>query len=530
MLDFTANQAALEKSLAKSKAYNAAHASETDKVEGNGQNKNNGSAPNGGAKSQSNHKDTGAPKLPSQQGLLFKNGKDYGLNPDVARPETNKVPKTASAQDDAKKNKKSQGLNPDDPSAVSQDKSKNILDAINGANPGAIGHVLEKALQSMIMLKMMDKLTSPAGILSMASGGMGGALQGLAGSVGLSPMLGALNGVMPALSTSNILNGTGTDTLHNGMMGMINNVAVGALAVSEIAAATSTASTITDAIGAIAEGTLDAIDAVAAFGGPAFGLKPGSLASKIALIGPNANINTVVNVNGVLVNASIITSPNPHATAKIPILSGLEHVEIASAAISDITGTLSDALGTDNPIGQALGSISDVTNGVSNLAGTFSNISSFTPSALGGIVNGGIAGVVDGGLNKILGFPMSGLLGNVTSLLPNIGGSIKSALSGLGASGANVADLTEGLTNATKALSLSKVAHTTASNIFGEARAEAIENAVNGLANVVANVGSAMTMVTAFGDRVHCSLPIASAITAAAAAAGQNIIGLGQRI
>jgi len=505
-------------------------ATERDKVEGDGQNKNNGSAPNSGAKSQSNHLDSGSPKLPSKQGLLFKNGTDYGLNPAVAREETNKVNKQASAQADVKKIKKSQGLDPDDPSAVSQDKSKNILDAINGANPGAVGHVLQKALQSMIMLKMMDKLTSPAGILSMASGGMGGALQGLAGAVGVSPMLGALNKVMPGIASGSILNETGKDTLHTGMMGMLDNVAVGALAVSEVAAAVSTASTISDAVGAIAAGALDAIDAVAAFGGPAFGLKPGSLAAKIALVGPNANINTTVNINGVLINAFVVTSANPLSNSRIPILNGMEHIDIATGAVSDIAGTLSNALGMDNPIGKALGSVSDVTAGISNLAGAFSNIGSFTSASLGGVVNDGIAGVVDGGLTKILGFPMSELLSNVSSLLPGIGGTITSSLAGLPGAGAIAGNISEGLTNATKALSLSKVAHTTASNIFGQARAEAIEHGVNSLANVVANVGSAMSMVTAFGDSIHCSLPNAVAAASNVLAAGENIIGLGQRV
>jgi hypothetical protein len=365
---------------------------------------------------------------------LFTSGTSWGTS-SVAQANTSEVKKDASPIKKAKTVKKDQSggkLDPDHPSAVSQDMEKNILDAAMAANPNALGHVLQKSLQSMVMLKMMDKVTSPAGILSMASGGMGGALQGLAAGVGISPMLGALNGVMPALSVSGLLNGTGTDTLHNGMMGMLDNVAVGALAASEIASAVSSASTISEAMGAIIDGAADALDAVAAFGGPAFGLTPGSLAAKIALVGPSGRVNTTVSCGGILVNATIITSQNPHLTQRIPVLTGMEHIEIATAAVSDITGVLSDVLGVNNVVGDILGTVSDVTGGISDLAGAFSNISSFTPGALGGIVNGGIDGVIDGGLTKILGFPMSGLMANVSSLLPGIGGSITSSLSGLG--------------------------------------------------------------------------------------------------
>ena len=508
--------------------------SEVDRAEGTGDNKINLSLYGfqGSAKSAATVNSDGSPVPPPKEAILFKTGTSWGENKPIATPETSKVAKEASPVKKAKEVKKDQSggkLDPDHPSAVSQDMSQNILDATMAANPNALGHVLSKALQSMVMLKMMDKLTSPAGILSMASGGMGGGLQNLAKGVGVSSMLGAMNKVMPALASSGILNDTGKDTLHHGMMGMLNNVAVGALAVSEVAAATQTASTITDAMGAIAEGTLDAIDAVAHFGGPAFGMKPGSLASKIALVGPSGKVTTTVNVNGVRVNATIITSPNPLATKNIPILKGTEHIEIATAAVSDITGTLSDALGPNNVVGKALGTVSDVTGGIADLSSTFRNISSFSPASLGGIVNGGISGVIDGGLNKILGFPMSGLLGNVSSLLPQIGGSITSSLSQLGSIGASVGNLTEGLTNATKALSLSKAAHNVAQNIFGEARAESIANAVGSLSSAVAAVGTPMSMVTAFGDRIHCSLPVEHAAKTAARAA-QNIVGSGLRI
>jgi hypothetical protein len=490
----------------------------------------------GSAKSASVMNDDGSPvKPPAVSGALtFKTDTNWGTNPEIAREKTSEVSKEASAVDHSRKVKKEQSngkLDPDHPSAVSQDQSMSILDAGMAANPAALGNVLQKAMQSMVMLKMMDKLTSPAGILSMASGGMGGALQGLAGSVGLGSMLGALNQVMPKLSTSGLLNGSATDMLHTGMMGMMNNVAVGALAAHEVAAAHSRASTIKGAMTAIHSANgIDAIDAVLDFGGPAFGLTPGSLASKIAVTLPNNTLRTSGVYKGVRVDTTIVASPNPHSTARIPKLTGLEHVEIATTAVSNITGDLSHTLGVNTTIGGALGSISDITSGVSSgIGGALTKLSAFSHTDLGGIVNGGMAGVASGGIQKILGFSMDSLLSNATSLLPGIGGSITSTLAALPAAGANAGNLTKGLTNATKALGLSKAAHNVASNIFGQARSEAVASAVDSTANLAAAVNGPITMVTAFGDRIT-SAPVTNKLKSAIQVGAQHIIGSGQRI
>jgi hypothetical protein len=474
--------------------------------------------------------DDSSPNLPSNRAdFLSKLGLSYGTNANTGRPSTSKIKPDASAVHNAQENKAKQGLPQDHPTAASQDPSQSIHDAILAADPSATAAIfLKKALQSMVMLKMMDKLTSPAGILSMASGGLGGALQGLAGGVGLGNMMGALNSVMPGLAVSGLLSGSATQALHNGMMGMLNNVAVGALAASEIASATNTSSNISNAMQAIAAGSADAVDAVAQFGGPAFGLQPGSLASKIALVGPSGYVSTQSNIGGVLINTTVQTSPIPHLTQNIPVLNGLEHVAIATAAVSNITGTLSDALGVSSSIGNALGSISDVTAGVSNLAGAFGNIGSFGPSSLAGVVNGGIAGIVDGGLSKILGSPLSGLLGNVTSLLPNISGTIQSNISAFPQTSINVGKMTSTMTNATKAMALSKAAHNVAQNIFGKARAEHIADAIGATANLAAAVGGPISMITAFGDRITSS-PI-NALKSIVNTGTQVVVGNGLRL
>jgi hypothetical protein len=413
----------------------------------------------------------------------------------------------------AEKQKQNPKLDPKHPSIVSQDSAKNVHDAFMSANPQSLGAVLTKAMQSMIMLKMMNKMTSPAGILSMASGGIGGALQGMAGAVGLGSMMGALNQVMPQLSVSGLLNGSATDALHTGMVGMMNNVAVGALSAAEIRAAQSTVSTVAYAMNAIASGNPSgAIDAVATFGGPAFGLQPGSLAAKIALVGPSGTVKTSGIYNGVKIYTTVTTSPNPHLTSNIPILTGAEHVAIAAAAVSNIAGGLSDALGVDNPVGSTLnfvsgatGAVSDLTAGAASLASGLPGINSFTHTALGGIINGGIDNIVSAGLNKVLGVPVSGLLGAASSLLPGIGGSINDTISK--AAGINIdgGKINTAMQNATKALALSRAEFNVAQNIFGASRAEAIVQAVDSAANLASTIGGAISHVTAFGDIIHSS-------------------------
>ena len=83
-------------------------------------------------------------------------GTNEGIGPKVSKTST--ISKEASAVDAAKKAKKDQGADTDHPTAASQDKGKNIHDAIMAADPSATGQILKKALQSIVMLKMMDQL------------------------------------------------------------------------------------------------------------------------------------------------------------------------------------------------------------------------------------------------------------------------------------------------------------------------------------------------------------------------------------
>ena len=416
-----------------------------------------------------------------------------------------------SVKDKHTEDNKGKPTEPKNPTAGASVAAK-IHDALLEVDPSQIAAPLKMALQSMNMIRMMDNMTSPAGILAMASGGIGGALGGLAGAVGLGGVQNALNGAMAGLSAVADVTNTMQNALQGGMMGMISGAAQGVFHPAELAQTIESASILHTAMNEIASGSAYAIDAVAQFGGPAFGLTPGSLEAKIALLGPGGQMTHTQIINGVRVNTYIQTSSIPMNNWNMPKLNGLEHVAIAAGAISDIAGSLSDLMGVDNPIGDALGQASDALGDVADvaaiaggvghigsmvgglmqggpasiagglaLAGTAANVlggaaAALSADGLAGALSNGIGGIVDGGLNKILGVTggLGGLLGNVTSLLPNMAGNIQSLVAQIPDIGLPSARIIENQSQKIKALALSKTATNAARNIFEAPQAAAI--------------------------------------------------------
>jgi len=499
-----------------------------------------------------------APLPSSTLPIFVTSGTNYGRIASYGNEKDSKIKDpNANAQDKVKAKLKQDNsgahTDPSNPTAASQDKGKNIHDALMAADPQQAAAVLKKALQAMIMLKQMDKLTSPAGILAMATGGLGGALSGVAGAVGLGGLQNALNGAMGGIAAGGLLAASAQNALQSGMMGMLNGVAAGALHPAEIAKAVDTATTVAHAMSAITTGSPYAVDAVAQFGGPAFGLTPGSLAAKISLLGPGGQLQTISTVNGVRVTTTIYTSTNPTALHSMPVLNSIEHVAIGAAAISDIAGGLSDALGVNNPIGSALGTAADALGAASDAAsivagaarvsslvnnvmgqglGSISTATNIAAGALGAtglanIVNGGIGNIVSGGLTKILGVDTSGLLGAVGTLLPNMAGNINGVLN----SHLPKTTLNSGAINAmaqeqTKVLALTKAASGAAKNIFGQAQAEAIADLAGKAAGLAAQVGS-FRAVTPFGDVVHSIAAGVAVAEVAGSAIGSISQGIG---
>jgi hypothetical protein len=444
-----------------------------------------------------------------------------------------------SVKDKHTEDNKGKPTEPKNPTAGASVAAK-IHDALMEVDPGQIAAPLKMALQSMNMIRMMDNMTSPAGILAMASGGIGGALGGLAGAVGLGGVQNALNGAMGGLSAIAGVTSTMQNALQGGMMGMISGAAQGVFDPAELAQTIESASILHTAMNEIAVGSAYAIDAVAQFGGPAFGLTPGSLEANIALLGPGGQMTYTQIINGVRVNTYIQTSSIPMNNWNMPNLNGLEHVAIAAGAISNIAGSLSGLIGVDNPIGGALGQASDalgdvadvaaIAGGVGNigsmvgglmqggpasiagglaLAGTAANVlggaaAALSADGLAGALSNGIGGIVDGGLNKILGVTggLNGLLGNVTSLLPNMAGNIQSLVAQIPNVGLPSAIIIENQLQKIKALALSKTAANAARNIFEAPQAAAIGELVGMTAGLASAVGSFKAM-TPFGDIVH---------------------------
>jgi hypothetical protein len=468
-----------------------------------------------------------------------------------------------SVKDKHTEDNKGKPTEPKNPTAGASVAAK-IHDALLEVDPDQIAAPLKMALQSMNMIRMMDNMTSPAGILAMASGGIGGALGGLAGAVGLGGVQNALNGAMQGLGAIADVTSTMQNALQGGMMGMISGQAQGVFHPAELAQTIESASILHTAMNEIASGSPYAIDAVAQFGGPAFGLMPGSLEAKIALLGPGGQMTHTQIINGVRVNTYIQTSSIPMNNHYMPKLNGLEHVAIAAGAISDIAGSLSDLMGVDNPIGNALGQASDLLGDVSDvagiagsigniggmvgglmqggpasiagglaLAGTAANVlggaaSALSAGGLAGALSGGIGGIIDGGLDKILGITggLGGMLGNVTSLLPNMAGNIQSLVDQAPNIGLPVGRILENQSQKIKALSLSKTATNAARNIFEAPQAAAIGELVGMTAGLASAVGS-FKAITPFGDIVHSVAAGAAIGEIAGSAIGSVAQGLG---
>lgn len=486
---------------------------------------------------------------------LYKTSNDYGNNSSVGTPTTSTVDKTTNAVDKAKdvKDKNNSDPNkPNNPTIASQSKDKDVHSTIKASDPQLVGQVLKKALDAMIMLKMMDKLTSPAGIHSMTSGGIGGALGALAGKVGLGAMQGSLNNVMPQLSQSGLLTSSLQTSFHDGMIGMMSGQPVGALHPNVINQSLATATAISYATTAIASGNSGtAVDAVAAFGGPAFGLTPGSLASKIALLGPGGVLQTSAVINGVKVNTTIVTSQNPMTTSNIPTLNGMEHVSIAGTSAGVMSGDFSTALKVSNPINPAIYTssaaminpqtmvigaaamvkiVSGIMSGGPNTISTAINAPAglLTSSGVGGILNNGVGGIISAGLTNILGVGTSGLLGSVTKLLPGIGGNISGTISShLPKTSLNSGSINSLMTQATKALSLSRAAFNVAKNIFGQARSEQIASAVEKTQQNAATAGGSYSYITPMGDSVTSSIAGVPTLAPAGSAIGSIVRGAG---
>ena len=462
-----------------------------------------------------------------------------GSNSKLGGPELRPKDEDANAQDKTRdaigKENKGKHTDPTNPTAGSQDPSKNIHDALMGADPQQAAAVLKKALQAMVMLKMMDKLTSPAGILKMAAGGIGGGLAGLAGGFGMGAIQNALNGAMGGIAGSNLLPRSQMQALQYGMMGMMSGVPQGHCHHTEIMRAADTAYTLRTAMNEIRTGSPYAVDSVASFGGYDFGLTPGSLESRIALLGPGGTLRTTSVINGVRVNTVVYTNPYPQYYHMHPKLNGLEHVAISVGAISDVAAGVSNLLGVDSPVGNALGDAANVLadasdivgsagalsrsisnfhmGGVNSLASTATNTlgRAVSGAALASAIGGNIGNIIDGGLSKILGVNTGGLLGAVGSLLPGIAGNIKGTISNhLPKTSLSAGNINNLMQQHTKSLALTRSASAAAKNIFGKAQAESIAS-MAGQASLIASKVGSFSVTTPFGDQITAS--VANAVT-----------------
>jgi hypothetical protein len=368
--------------------------------------------------------------LPTKEQLLSKKGKEWGRNIKLGKEEdpTDKKANAQKIAKDEKKENNAKNINPDNPTAAAAPKSKEIHDAILEVDPSNVAGSVQKALHCMVTLKMMDKLTSPAGIAEMAAGAMGGALGNIAGALGGPDLACALlKGAMPAL-TGGVMNRAGISMLNGAIGGMLDGSSVGALSIDSVVGAASTAASIAAASSAIYNPNM-VLTTAASIGGPTLGMDPTSLSYALALTTPGMKIKKSQIIKGIVIESTltVLDSTIYDQLGNIPRFTGTEHVEIAQAHVAPLTAGLNSAIYSGLGATLSGGSLQDIAK-FAIAGGIGGAVGSALGGAIGGVLNGGIGSIVDGGLSKVLGFGLNDLMGNVSSLLPNIAGNLVGSL------------------------------------------------------------------------------------------------------
>ena len=393
-----------------------------------------------------------------------KGDNNFSANPKINKekdPTDTKASAPKKAKD-TKTQKNPSQQKPENPTAAAADAGKTILDAIKSVDPGNIGDIVKKSLDAMIMLKMISSVTSPAGIANMVSGALGSALQNIAGQVGLGPILGQLNSIMPQLST--MLSPAMTNSLNHAMTSMISGEGVGALSLSSVASAASLASSVA------AGGSPTAVASLAGtIGGAALGVDPNTLASKILTMSQGQTYTYVEVINGINVQHKVeILNTNFQTTLNtIPSLSGDEHVNIASSVASSATSQLQSMMQT----GMSAAGFASFLNGVSS-------------------------DIANQGMKAILGTDLNGILGNVSKILPNIAGNITGALSShVPKTALDPSKIQNTMKQASKVLALGRTAFNIA-KMFSANPAEMIGNLAGALGPAVAALAQGASLST----------------------------------
>lgn len=398
--------------------------------------------------------------------LLYKTDSNYGQNTSIPN---NQQPKDTSnnAQSLAKTVKTNNNPSfaaPTNPTAASQPAGE-ILTVVKAADPSNLGGVVVKALDAMIMLKMMSSLTSPSGTSNMLTGALGSALQQYAGQVGLVAALSSINAAMPIIAPQLSLNNS--IVLNNAINSMITGVAVGALATTAVATATALSGTITSAVASNNPALIAGV--AGTIGGPALGVAPNTLASQIVGAAVGSTIATTAVIAGATIGTNILINSNAIQSqlSTVPSLTGMEPINIATAAASGIVTGLS-----------TLGAI-----------------------ALPSLMAAAQSNIITAGLTTLFGVGLSGLMGVASTVIPNIASSITSALSShTPLTALNPGLMTTALQNSVRALALGQLALNIA-NIFTPHTSEQAVTVSLSLGTATASmpIGTTLTSTLATG-------------------------------
>lgn len=283
---------------------------------------------------------------------------------------------------------------PNKPTTASADKGdkSDVLDIVKNVDPKGLSTVLQNAVSEFSTVRNIMNLTSPAGIQKMLSGGILGAISGLAGRFGFSNVIGPMMG------------------LYNS--GLLPTQAQSALRLA-LAVSTFTAQT----------------------NGGVFSHQ--TVSSVIPQIDPNIgyppSIQVVTSVPPTYVQQYYPLGSEPYpgfiqwidstgnSTTPLYTLRGNEpHYPSASARIQG-----------DTTLALQVGMAASIATHLANVAGFSTNISPAIVGQLASSLTGGLGGVSAAGIASVLGHGvnLNSIISLATKLIPNIAGSIQGLMS-----------------------------------------------------------------------------------------------------
>lgn len=305
-----------------------------------------------------------------------KGDKKYGSNQDI--PEVNaQNPDQTNGPEIGRSSKK-----PDEPTIASVTPNYSVHSAIKSSNPQNKLGTGAKVIEGILMIKMIDSLSSPAGLSSIAGGVLGSVFQQLGNLFGIPNVMNMLNNATSQLNSFGLSSNLIRTAMSMGISALSSGSGSGVFSSANISEMTNLVSSIGSS----------------GIGGPTAGLDPASIQYQLATlpVGTPTNIIARSDDGTNVLHSAVATVPFP--TSGFPSFTGTESSDIATSQINIVLPILSNMIASTNSI--------DVIN--------FSSL-----------INNLMNNIQGQGLKAILGSGAGDIFGNAISILGSIGGLLQ---------------------------------------------------------------------------------------------------------